>query len=55
MLLQGESMPVAHVFEAGANRCGEQAGQSLRCKAGHVDRGAAVRGAECTDPDARHT
>ena len=30
MLLQGESMPAAHVLEAGANRCGEQAGQSLR-------------------------
>ena len=30
MPLQGESMPAAHVLEAGANRCGEEAGQSLR-------------------------
>ena len=33
MLLQGESMPAAHALEAGANRCGEEAGQSLRRKA----------------------
>ena len=33
MLLQGESMPAAHVLEAGANRGGEEAGQSLRRKA----------------------
>ena len=42
-------MPAAHVLEAGANRCGEQAGQSLRRKA-RAD--TAVRNAECTEPDA---
>ena len=33
MLLQDESMPAAHALEAGANRCSEGAGQSLRRKA----------------------
>ena len=53
MLLQGESMSAAHVLEAGANRCGEGAVQSVRRKARPpCDADPAVRCAECKDPDA---
>ena len=53
MLLRGESMPAAHALEAGANRGGEQTGQSLRRKVWPpCDADTAVRCAECTEPDA---
>ena len=53
MLLQDESMPAAHVLEAGANRCGEEARQSLRRKARPPTAAdPAVRCAECTEPAA---
>ena len=34
MLLQGESMPAAHVLETGANRCAHATGQSVRAETG---------------------